>query len=152
LEDLVSCIDTPQLNDLGITFFNDIVFDTPQFVQFINRTPMSGALENAQIVFWEDSTNAIFSSQTSGYGKFQVEVICRGLDWQVSSLEQVCSSCSPPLSMLQDLYIYDVLADWKDSIENSLWLELLHPFTAVSNLYLSEELAPLIAPALQEPR
>jgi hypothetical protein len=35
-------------------------------------------------------------------------------------------------------------------IENTLWLELLLPFTAVTNLYPSEEFAPGIAAALQE--
>ena len=37
-----------------------------------------------------------------------------------------------------------------DAIENSLWLELLHPFPAVKNLYLSKDFAPGIAAALQE--
>jgi hypothetical protein len=35
-------------------------------------------------------------------------------------------------------------------IENTLWLELLLPFPAVTNLYSSEEFAPGIATALQE--
>ena len=35
LDDLVACIDAPQLNILHIFFFNDIVFDTPQLVRFI---------------------------------------------------------------------------------------------------------------------
>ena len=40
---------------------------------------------------------------------------------------------------------------WKsDAIENTLWLQLLLPFTAVKNLYLSKEFAPGIAGALQE--
>ena len=153
LEDLVACIDAPQLNSLGITFFSDIVFDTPQLVQFINRTPVSEALEKARIVFWEheDDTEAKFSSQTeSGYGKFEVKVLCRGPDRQISSLEQLCTSCLPPLSMLQDLYIYGFVEDWTDSIESTLWLGLLHPSTAVKNLYLSEDFASLIAPALKE--
>jgi hypothetical protein len=37
----------------------------------------------------------------------------------------------------------------QDNIESWLWLELLRPFTAVKNLYLSEEFAPRIVPALQ---
>ncbi|SRR5713101_4798067 len=37
-----------------------------------------------------------------------------------------------------------------DAIENTLWLQLFLPFTAVKNLYLSEEFAPGIAAALQE--
>jgi hypothetical protein len=59
----------------------------------------------------------------------------------------------PSLSTSENLYIYEVpysQPDWKDNIENTLWLELLHPFTAMKNLYLSEELAPHIVLALQE--
>jgi hypothetical protein len=55
--------------------------------------------------------------------------------------------------MLEDLYIYEDLdsqPDWKDDIENGLWLQLLHPFTAVKNLYLSEQIALHIGPAMQE--
>jgi hypothetical protein len=52
------------------------------------------------------------------------------------------------------LYIYERTRsqpDWKDKIEDRvLWLELLHPFTAVKNLYLSEKIALRIGPALQE--
>ena len=39
---------------------------------------------------------------------------------------------------------------WQDSVDNALWLELLHPFTGVKNLYLSEEFARRIVPALKE--
>jgi len=39
---------------------------------------------------------------------------------------------------------------WQDDIRNSEWLELLHPFTSVKNLYLSKELSPRIAPSLRE--
>ena len=55
--------------------------------------------------------------------------------------------------MLEDLYAYedrDSQPDWKADIENGVWLQLLHSFTAVKNLYLSEELALHIGPALQE--
>ena len=39
---------------------------------------------------------------------------------------------------------------WQDKVNNALWLELLHPFTGVKNLYLSEEFARRIVPALKE--
>jgi hypothetical protein len=45
-----------------------------------------------------------------------------------------------PLSTAKDLH----------AIENTLWLELLLPFTAVEKLYLSDEFWPGIAAALQE--
>ena len=35
-------------------------------------------------------------------------------------------------------------------MENNQWLELLHPFTSVKNLYLSQNLTMRIAPSLQE--
>jgi hypothetical protein len=39
---------------------------------------------------------------------------------------------------------------WQDDIESSQWLELLRPFTAVKGLYISREIVPRIAPAVQE--
>ena len=55
---------------------------------------------------------------------------------------------------MQDLYIeceYPQLVVWEnDAIENTLWLQLLHPFTAVKNLHLSWAFAAGIATALQE--
>ena len=39
---------------------------------------------------------------------------------------------------------------WQDDIESSQWLELFHPFTVMKHLYLSQELAPRIAPVLQD--
>jgi hypothetical protein len=40
--------------------------------------------------------------------------------------------------------------DWKDNIDNELWQELLRPFSAAKNLYLSEKVASRVARALQE--
>jgi hypothetical protein len=152
-EDFVAHIDAPRLNALEITFFNDIVFDTPQLMQFISRTPMSREFKKAHFSLRNREADLDFLSQTSDDGSLKVNILCRGLEWQLSSLEQVCTLCLPPLSMLEDLYIYEVPyspPDWKDDIENGLWLQLLHPFTAVKNLYLSEEIALRIGPALQE--
>ena len=154
LDDLVARIDAPQVN-LYITFFNDIVFDAPQLIQFIGRTPSLESLKNAHVVFG-DGHVTVKSSQTSDYGIYgslTIKISCRELDWQVSSLEQVYTSCLPPLSALEDLLIYktrDWLPDRQDNTENMLWLELLHQFTAVKHLYLSKEFAPRIVPALQE--
>ena len=151
LDDLVACIDAPQLNKLEISFFNDIVFDTPQLVRFISLTAKSKALKNAYIIVWDRAARVSFSSQISLDGEFHVEILCRGLEWQVSSLQQVCTSCLPPFSILEDLYFgEDSHPDLKDSIENRQWLELLRSFIAVKNLYLSEKFASRIAPALQE--
>ena len=148
LEDLVTGIDTPQLDKMRITFFNQIDFDTPRLRQFINRTPTKLGKRDASVLFYDDFARVELSP-----GILRIEISCREPDWQLSSIEQVCNSSLHPLSTIEDLYIeprYRRLV-WKDNaIENTLWLQLLLPFTAVKNLYLSEEFAPGIAAALQQ--
>ena len=153
LDDLVAQIDVPRLNFLDIDFFNQIIFDTPQFIQFISRTPALKALEEARVTFRDGAATVYLSPKTSFIEGLEVTILCRELDWQVSSLEQVCTLCLPPLSMLEDLYISEAsfwVPEWPDNIENGLWLELLHAFAFVKNLYLSEEFARRIVPVLQE--
>jgi hypothetical protein len=152
-DDLVTHIDVPPLNYLFIVFFNQVVFDTPQLIRFICRTPRMKQLEKAFVTFDGDFAMVNFSPPTSDDEPFHVKIPCRELDWQVSALEQVCTSSLPPLSKLEDLYIFEGISSqvhWQDNIENALWLELLHPFRAAKNLYLSDVFAPRIVPALQE--
>ena len=44
----------------------------------------------------------------------------------------------------------DLLLEWQDDMEDTQWLELLHPFANVKDLHLSRILPTRIAPALQE--
>jgi hypothetical protein len=153
LEQLVARIDTPRLEAFYITFFNQIVFDAPKTTQFISRTPSLGARVEARLAFGNDVAEVRLSSQTSKFEQILVKIPCKEFDWQISSLEQVCTSSLPLLSKLEDLYIFEETnspPNWKDNIENMLWLELLCPFTTVKNLYLSENFAQRIAPALEE--
>jgi hypothetical protein len=153
LDDLVACIDAPRLSFLDIILFNDIVFDTPQLTQFISRTPLK-ALEEARVTFQAGAAMIFFSSRAPGYGRLNVRILCREVDWQLSGLGQVCTSSLPAFSKLEYLYfktIFPQAPDWPDNIENTLWLELLRPFTTVRNLYLSEEFGARIGRALQEP-
>jgi hypothetical protein len=149
----MACIDAPGLFTLETTLFNDIVFDTPQLNQFISCTPVMKSHENAHVTFEGHAATVKLSSPTSDkYEKLEVIIPCKELDWQVLSMEQICTSCLPPLPTL-DLHIdgnphYRQL--WQGNVDNALWLRLLHPFTSVKNLYLSDEIARRIVPALQE--
>jgi hypothetical protein len=109
--------------------------------------------EVARVIFDASAARVELTSRPTGYKSLTVGVRCKELDWQISALEQICTSCLPLLSMLEDLYISEHRTwqpHWQDNIENTLWLELLHPFTGVKNLYLSEEFARRIGPALKE--
>jgi hypothetical protein len=153
LEDLVTDIDAPLLKRLQITFFNDVVFDTPHLSQFIGQAPILNAFENAYISLADSTACVFFRSQIGGYAELKVTILCEGSDWQLSSVEQVCFSCLPFLSTLKGLYVYERIpssVDWKDNIDYRVWRELLYPFTTVKNIYLSDEFALRIGPALQE--
>ena len=87
LEDLVARIDAPRLIMLYITFFNDFVFDIPQFMQFSNRTPTLKSLEKARVAFGNDAAEVNLLSKTSDFGELKVKISCRGIDWQILSLK-----------------------------------------------------------------
>jgi hypothetical protein len=153
LEELVTSIDTPQLDKMRITFFNQIDFDTPRLAQFINCTPKLMARDKAKVEFDDSTASVTLTYRTSNIGldNLVINISCREPDWQLSSIEQVCNSLHT-LSTVEDLYIihYPGLC-WKDdAIENTLLLHLLLPFTAVKNLHLSKKIEPGIAAALQE--
>jgi hypothetical protein len=152
LEELVIGIDTPQLDFLFTTFFNQIDFDNPRLAQFINCTPTLRAFDKAHVQFDDDFAHVELSA-SSPTRNLRIAISCREPDWQLSSIEQVCNSSLDPLSMVEDFYIEHRYSRpvWKnDAIENTLWLQFLLPFTAVKNLYLSKEFAPGIVSALQE--
>jgi hypothetical protein len=149
LEDLVTFIEAPQLKTLYVTFFNQIDFDCPRLAQFINCTPTLRALDEALVQFSDNFARVVLPP---GPRTLEIAISCGEPDWQLSSVTQVCNFL-PPLSMVEDLHIEHQYLElvWKDdAIESTLWLELLLPFTAVENLYLSGESAPGIAAALQE--
>ena len=156
LDDLVSRIDAPKICRLSTTFFNDIDFSTPGLSQFINRTPTLGPYSDGEACFTFCYSEAVVELQPhpkpSHRRMFEVKILCKVSDWQLSSLAQICALSLQPLLTMENLYIGIVFPapDWKGDIENTEWLNLLLPFTAVKNLYLSKQLLPHIAPALQE--
>ena len=153
LEDFVAQIDAPLLDKLKIIFSHQLIYDTPQFTQFINRTPKFKANDEAKIDFsyWHvqvDILPRVFDRT------LELSISCRQSDWQLSSLAQVCSLSFPQafISAVEHLYIMDEFSEllWQEDMESNQFLELFHPFTGVKYLYLSQEFGPRIAPALQK--
>ena len=157
LEEFVTRIDTPKLNQMRITFFDQINFDIPRLAQFINCTQTLRALDEAHIRLnpWTASIRFRYRKSKTSFGYLRIDIPCEEPDWQISSIEQVCNSSLHSFTTVEDLYIdhrYSRLV-WEDyAIENNIWLQLLLPFTAVKNLYLSKEFASSIAVALYEGR
>jgi hypothetical protein len=153
LEDLVTFIDAPQLDSLKVSLFNEIdsTFDLPRLAEFINRTPKHKKCNNAHLQF-----NDWNASVTIGILEILIPLANNVPDQRLSYTVQICNSSLHRHSTVEDLYFNidpgnTQLLYWKkDAIENTLWLQLLLPFTAVKNLYIYEEFAPSIAATLQE--
>jgi hypothetical protein len=155
LEEFLAQINAPQVYKLSIKFFNDIDFNTSELIQFISRTPTLGVYDEASLIFNGHEAKVMLLPQPgpSDDKRVQVNILCRRSDWQLSSLAQICALSFRHLLTMENLYIYEDIYPrlyWNDDIEFAKWLDLLHPFTAVKNLYLCEQFAPRIAPALQE--
>jgi len=143
-------MDTPLLDNLFISLFNQSIPATAQFTQFMNRAPKLKVHDDAHVAFGYLSVQlslgrAIEKGLRISYG---------AVHWHVSSAAQVCTSSlfqafSPTV---ERLYICDSHARWQGDIrlETDHWVDLLRPFTSVKSLYLSQVIVPRIAPALQE--
>jgi hypothetical protein len=154
LEDLVAGIDAPILHVLDIRFFLELIFDTPQLAQFIDRTPQLKTHGEARMVF-SDLGASVSLPRTLDDRGLELGISCQQMDWQLSSLAQVCGSCVPQalISAVEHLYILERRFSpphTEDDIENSQWLELFLPFTTVRNLYLSKGFTPRVMLALLE--
>ena len=155
LEELMTFIDAPQLDNMSITFFNQIDFNCPRLAQFTNRTPALSVRDRARVKFGDNTASVKLRYRTSRSSLYNllIGISRREPDWQLSSIEQVCNFSLHSLSMVEDLYIEHEFSKlvWKnEAIENTLWLRLFLPFTGVKNLYLFKEFAPGIAAALKE--
>jgi hypothetical protein len=153
LEAVLARIDAPRVKHLGIIFFNQIIFDTPQLLQFISRRSTLIAPEKGHITFDFRTILVTLRSRTSDFGELRVEIPSTASEWQRLFLEQICTSSLTPLYTLEDLYIR-VFSYWRPcgqgDVVNTTRLDLLRSFVAVKNLYLSERFMRGIAPTLQE--
>ena len=150
LDDILARIDAPLLNKLGITLFYDLIFDTPQLTHFINRTPRFMAHDEASVFF---SDRGVWITIPHSFdGKLHLGISCRQSDWQLSAVAQVCGSSWAVVPAVERLFIESGSwqQHWQEDIENDQWLELLHPFSAVKDIFISSELTPHILPALQD--
>ena len=151
LEDLMARIDAPLLDNLQITFFHQLIFNTPQLTQFISRTPKFKTHDTAHLLFSAGVISATVDE------RLRLEVSCSRSDWQLSSLAQVCGSSFPRalisavdhLCLIEGEFTQRPLP-WQDDIDNGQWLEIFRPFTAVKYLYISSEFMRHATPALQE--
>ena len=151
LEDLLAWINTPFLNIIWITFFHQLIFDTPLLSKFMRGRPAIEALDEAHMdIGHYDIRLRPHSPGRSFDERSMLRISCMKLDWELSSLAQAFTSFFPSINMAKRLYIYGNRYCGEGDTENMQWLDVFRPFTAVKSLYVSKDLAKRIASALQE--
>jgi hypothetical protein len=151
LEVLVARIDAPLLNYFEITFFSQGEFHTSHLSEFISRVPKFQTLKEARVVFSGGNISVRVPSPREPLGDTVVTMGISHQDpnWWPSSLARLFTSTFPSFLTVEHLYMRLPPAHWQVT-EDSEWLELLHPFAAVKNLYLSKKIGLHVAPALVE--
>jgi len=153
LEDLVARIDAPLLDSIWINFCCRPTFDIPQLAQFMRRTTGIQALNEAHVDLGLDRVEVRSLPPMRTFDeKARLRISCTQTYWhRVSSMAPVFTL--PCIPMVEHLYIYgprDLPPQWQDALWNIQWLEVLRPFPALKNLYISREFARSIATDLQE--
>ncbi|KAH8985262.1 hypothetical protein EDB86DRAFT_2959904 [Lactarius hatsudake] len=158
LGDLVSRIDSPQLNKVRAGFMNQFVdIQVAQLFEFIDRS------EDPELTLFRH-TNVVFSSRYVSFdmsldhrdyqywGPVRILVPCRWLDLQVSRITEVFSQFSALLSNVVHLKLVaevDEANEFED-IDEVEWLDLLRQFSAMKTLCVSPELAESVAVLLED--
>ena len=158
LEDLVSRLDGPRLNQIVTTYLNQVVdFQVLRFSNFIDRTVGSEItlFNHARFTFSYD-TVALTMIPHANYSPWDRRpattiISCHGIDSQVSHMAQVLGHMSAKLSNVVHLKLKvepeGLQLDGTDGVE---WTHLLHQFSSAKTLYVSQELAGHVALALED--
>jgi len=157
LEDLLARIDPPRLYHLDVMFFKALNFDVPQLHRLIGHAEEFKTFYRADVSIYDHSIQLRLHPNTVEVDhrrRLELQIDCRELENQLSSLAGVCSSSWPLISALEELQIREddspLSSHWEDDMENTQWLELLDPFTALKDLYLTHGIAQRLCGALQE--
>jgi hypothetical protein len=153
LENLVAQINTPLLERLSLTFFFDLTFTLVNLTEFIHRTEGFQCLV-AQVIFNKDgpSIDAGHYKQWD-IGRLSLRVSCEPLDWQIDSAAQACTALGEVFSAIVeltlDLNVDGMPSDWEDTLDNTLWHELLLPFAGVKKLHIGSSLTRELSQVLE---
>ena len=121
----------------------DLGFDVPQPHRLVGHAEAFKAYDHAEVFISDGSIQLSLHPET----QLELQINCSELDRQLSSLAQVCRSLAffPLISTLEELKIWGdgrlSFSHWGDDVGGSQWLELLDPFTALKNLYLTDKVA-----------
>jgi hypothetical protein len=145
MDDLVTQIDTPSLEEMAFRLFNQEVLEVSELAKFVRRADKLSLVDRAEVGFWNDYIYFTVPQEEDIDRKtLRLYLACSESDLRLSYLARFCTSCLPTLSLFEALHIgVPYYEHWEDAIvdPDPQWLELLRLFNPVKRLRLSESVA-----------
>ncbi|KAI0246017.1 hypothetical protein BJV78DRAFT_1286860 [Lactifluus subvellereus] len=155
LEGLLAQISAPVLGWLSIDFFNQLTFTVPRLSQFMGTSDIL-SFNTVQLAFGNYFAQLMafqLGEETRSSYPLTVQIICRHLDWQVSSAAQILDSLQPVLSIVEKLTlshkVHDQLSEWHNEVDRTQWRQFLKPFGNLKTLHVQNSLVGKLAHSLQ---
>jgi hypothetical protein len=150
LEGFVARIDCPVLTTLRIQYFNQLIFEIPQVVQFISRVDGLKSLGGAIVQIATMDPSLFLVTRGRGRTPCYFRIPCRQLDWRLLFLTQILHQLSALLCNVHELSIsYSVWPPEMKDMDPTHWLELFQPLSQISKIYVdNEHLTPDVIHAL----
>jgi hypothetical protein len=150
LEDLVARIDTPRLGDIELTFFNESILDFSKLSEFIDCIEIHKSHRRADILSSERAIS-ISLTQPGALTCLTLQLLCKPLALQLSTMSQLCITFSALLTDVKDLRISATRQSREgDSLDSERWLESITSFTAVKWFHIAGNILIDIVRALQQ--
>jgi len=153
LEALLPRMTTPSLEKIQIWFFHQLNYSIPNLLQFMGAP---GNFRVSKATFEFNNTGVIvrmYPRESAMASTLYVHVLCRHLDWQVSSMAQIFNTLTPTLSEVErlslDYVAYSLSGEEHNNVDRTQWRELLRPFGNVKTLQVAYELVKGISGSLQ---
>jgi hypothetical protein len=151
LDQILNHIEAPHLNYVSTQFFDLPIFDTARISPCVGHTETFEAFDQAYMFFDSFDFKVVLSSRK---GRSDGKLLLLSLRWKASGwklMELTMDSwdrSSDPFDLC-DLKGF-LPPGWTMVTGNTLWLHLVRFFTATEHIYLTQQLASFVAPALQE--
>ena len=148
LDSFVAGIDAPHLRNIDITFFHQPTVDASQLGQFIERIGIKTVLREADIQAAVDAVSISFKTSSTST-RLRLQIPCKQLDWQLSSMTQVCDQFSPFLFGVQHLAFNTNGFSSDQDVDDEQWLQLIRSFGGTRTLSIAGKFTTRILCALQ---
>ena len=149
LDSFVGRIDAPRLGDIDISFFSQPTINASQLGQSIERIVMPTSFIEADIQATSHTISISFKNSGTPT-RLRLQISCKQLDWQLSSMAQVCDQFSPFLFRVQYLaFNTNDFSSEQDDVGDEQWLQLIRSFGGTRTLSIAGEFTTRILCALQ---